>query len=152
MLQGSHNLPCRLLTAQAATCLRSFWKCFAACCEKVTVTLTMELVSMWTRWHGRCKGTCASQTPSAMQDITGPFQAVPEQTLNEDEQTGIEDEPEAASPWEAKPERPQATEQRDQGALVIYQPPLQGISSAKAKAAGEEPPPPLYHPALQLSA
>ena len=104
-----------------------------------------------TGWHGHCELNCASQTPSGVQDIMGPSQA--EVAQEEGEQVDNEDEAEAASACEAEAERPQAAEHGNEGALVIYQPPpLQAISSAKVATPGEESPPSLYHPAVQLSA
>lgn len=84
----------------------------------------------------------------------GASQVLSETSLEEGEQTDIEDEDEAqaeaSSLCAAEPERSRAAEQRDQGALVTYQAPMQGISSGKVAAPGEESSPPLYHAVLPV--
>ncbi len=130
------DLPCCLLYSSGRNMPALVQK--MCCCKTVTVTLSLELVIIRTGWHGLCESTLETRAHSGVQAIISPSQAVPETALEQDAQTDVEDELEAPSPCRAELETSQATEQRDQGALVIYQPPLQGISSAKATAAGDE--------------
>ena len=142
------ELPCRALTAQT----NSHALLLEMCCHMLHVFVVFgagDHVDCLT-WALEC--TCATQAPSAVQDIMGPPQAAPETAVEDGEQTDVEDEPEAASPCKAELERPQAAEESNQGAIVVYQPPLQAISPAKVAEPGEESPPRLYHAALLVSA
>lgn len=119
------------------------------------MVLSLELVFMWTGWHGSCESACASQAPSGVQDIMSPSRPLPETALEQDGvQSGVEDkahsgeedeahsgvgdEAEAATPCAAELARPLSAEERVCSALIVYQPPLQGIVSAKATFAGED--------------
>ncbi|CAL5227909.1 g10952 [Coccomyxa viridis] len=75
--------------------------------------------------------------PAAPLSISSPSQVLPELALEQnDAQSGVEDEVEAAAPCAAELVRPLTAELKDCSALVVYQPALQGMSFAKAASAG----------------
>ncbi|CAL5221308.1 g3478 [Coccomyxa viridis] len=97
------------------------------------------------------------------EDIMSPSRPLPETALEQDGvQSGVEDkahsgeedeahsgvgdEAEAATPCAAELARPLSAEERVCSALIVYQPPLQGIVSAKATFAGILPLPDLSLP------